>query len=297
VAELDQVVQGGLIRHAQQTRGRFVGDLRRLELGGLTLDSAVYSQRVSGFGGLSAKGLTFGVFPAPSGSGNLNGFALKRGVWGFGQEGEIRGSIPPYLRWFSILVERPALEERMETLGLDPVRLRAIEGAPIAWPIDLARVESILHGLFDGPGIPAPDFDIEEALIASLLGRSAGPSVVPDRPRRAAWVLRRAEDHLRSVIDRPVSATELCRSVGCGRRQLETVFREHYGIGPIRFHRQLRMNLARRALQTQGAGRGEVTRVANAYGFAHLGRFAGAYRSLFGETPRATAQSDRGARR
>jgi AraC-like DNA-binding protein len=180
----------------------------------------------------------------------------------------------------------------METLGLDPVRLRAIEGTPVPWPVDLTRVESVLHPLFAGSGAPGPAFEVEEALIDALLGPSAGPSRVRGRtPRRAATVLRRAEDQLRSVVDRPVSATELCRRVGCGRRQLEMVFHEHYGVGPIRFHRQLRMNLARRALQAEGAEWGAVTRVANAYGFTHLGRFAGAYRDLFGEEPRATARA------
>lgn len=297
VAELDRVVQGSLIRHAQQTRGRFEAHLRRLEVGSLILDSAIYNQRVSGFGGLSPKGITFGVFPAPPGSGNLNGFPLERGAWGFGDEGEIRGSLPAGLRWFSIFAERHALEERMEVLGVDPARLRALEGTPVAWPIDLARAESILHSLFDGPGLLAPDSAVEEDLIDALLGRSAGPSVVRSRAlRRGVAALRRAEDHLRSVVDRPVSATELCRWAGCGRRQLETLFHEHYGVGPICFHRQLRMNLARRALQVKGTDRGAVTRIANAYGFTHLGRFAGAYRDLFGESPRATARSRGGGR-
>jgi AraC-like DNA-binding protein len=49
-----------------------------------------------------------------------------------------------------------------------------------------------------------------------------------------------------------------------------------------------RMHLVRRALRRSDASRVTVTRIVTDHGFWELGRFAVAYRSLFGESPSDT---------
>ena len=59
-------------------------------------------------------------------------------------------------------------------------------------------------------------------------------------------------------------------------------------MGPVRYLWLRRMHLARAALMKGDPQTTSVTAVAVDHGFWELGRFAVAYRSLFGESPLAT---------
>jgi AraC-like DNA-binding protein len=105
---------------------------------------------------------------------------------------------------------------------------------------------------------------------------------------RHAAVMRRLEDFLEANPDRTLHLTDLCAAAGASDRTLRILCQEHLGMSPTRYLWLRRMHLARRALRMADPTTTTVTEIATSYAFWELGRFAVAYRSLFGETPSAT---------
>lgn len=100
-------------------------------------------------------------------------------------------------------------------------------------------------------------------------------------------IMARFEAYLEAHPREPLYLTEICAAVGASERTLRIACAKHLGIGPIRYLALRRMHLVRRAL-LRGDSSTTVTRVATDHGFWELGRFAVAYRILFGETPSAS---------
>ena len=105
---------------------------------------------------------------------------------------------------------------------------------------------------------------------------------------RHAAALRRLDDFLEANCDHTLYATELCAAAAVSDRTLRTLCHEHLGMGPTRYLWLRRLHMARRALRRADPATASVTAIATNFGFWELGRFAVAYRSLFGEPPSAT---------
>lgn len=104
--------------------------------------------------------------------------------------------------------------------------------------------------------------------------------------------VRRAEDYMRSHAGAALTLEQIGEAVGCSVRTLSDGFRQARGMTPMNFLRQIRLDGARHDL-CQGPAPGGVSDVALRWGFAHLGRFAEAYRRRFGESPSATLRQYR----
>jgi len=103
--------------------------------------------------------------------------------------------------------------------------------------------------------------------------------------RHRAMVMRRLEDTLREKSDELLYMADLCAAVGATYWTLRDCCLEYLGMSPKRYLWMRRMDLARRALRRAQSEKTTVTEIATNYGFWELGRFSGAYRSLFGESP------------
>lgn len=107
----------------------------------------------------------------------------------------------------------------------------------------------------------------------------------PPRP------LRRALDAISDEPERAFTVGELAAIAGMSIRSLQSGFRRHVGSAPMTHLQEVRLARAHEALRRGDPATVTVADIANRWGFAHLGRFASAYRKRFGESPSETLRS------
>lgn len=114
------------------------------------------------------------------------------------------------------------------------------------------------------------------------------PSKMSTGNHRHDVIVARFEDFLEANPNTPLYLPQICAAVGVAERTLRAVCEHHLGMGPIRYLALRRMHLVRRALLRAASSTTTVTKIATDHGFWELGRFSGAYRALFDETPSET---------
>ncbi|HKM73316.1 MAG TPA: helix-turn-helix transcriptional regulator [Stellaceae bacterium] len=136
---------------------------------------------------------------------------------------------------------------------------------------------------------------LEQALIEALIDCLGVGEVHEDRSaqRRHSLVMRRFRRAVDEDPDQLLYIPALCAAIGVSERTMRVCCQEQLGMSPKRYLMMRRMNLARRALRDSSPERATVTELATRYGFWQFGRFAGEYKSLFGEAPSATLHRPR----
>jgi AraC family ethanolamine operon transcriptional activator len=112
----------------------------------------------------------------------------------------------------------------------------------------------------------------------------------------AARIVRGAEDFLESGGARQaVQIEDICVALNISRRTLYRAFHDLLDVSPKAYLRLKNMSAARARLLDAGNRPTTVTQVALDQGFWELGRFSGAYRAMFGESPSETLRGAQGA--
>jgi AraC family ethanolamine operon transcriptional activator len=104
-------------------------------------------------------------------------------------------------------------------------------------------------------------------------------------------LVREVERYVDARPDAPVHISEICGAFRVSRRTLHRAFHDAVGIGPVAFLRRKRLCAVHSALKNADPSRTRVTDIAMEFGFLEMGRFAGQYLSMFGESPSATLHS------
>lgn len=110
-------------------------------------------------------------------------------------------------------------------------------------------------------------------------------------PAIRSRMVKQATDLLEARPEAPFTAAELASQVGVSVRALQDGFNKHVGMSPMTYLREARLRRVHDELVASDPGSVTVARVAQRWGFSHLGRFSLAYRRKFGVTPSQTLRT------
>jgi AraC-like DNA-binding protein len=213
-----------------------------------------------------------------------------------------RSSVPA-ARSSRCKIERTALEEE----------LAGLLGHPVEGPIDLPPAIALTAGPSQSWSrlvrLLRDELDYEQSLLYQpLIAEQLRSCVlsglllsVPHKyhdeligpaaagPPRA---IRRAVEAIHDEPERSFSVTDLARIANMSVRSLQEGFRRHVGSAPMTYLQSVRLDRAHESLRRADPTRLTVSAVAHRWGFAHLGRFASAYRLRFGESPSETLRKN-----
>ncbi|SEA99442.1 helix-turn-helix transcriptional regulator [Rubrimonas cliftonensis] len=141
------------------------------------------------------------------------------------------------------------------------------------------------RGMFQRPRARAAAealiLDAVDALGEGMADSAVREDAIPSRR------IRQAEEFIRANADEPLTVEAIAHAVGVGPRSLQAAFRRTLDTTPRAMLAGVRLQRVH-ALLADPAAQTTVTEVADACGFAHLGRFARVYRMRFGEAPSQT---------
>jgi AraC-like DNA-binding protein len=149
------------------------------------------------------------------------------------------------------------------------------------------RLAETRRGLISNPEIVR---SLEQELLHALvncLATDNADKIVRWR-RRHAEIMIRFEEALATRSEPHLNLLELCTAIGVPERTLRLCCAEFLGVSPIRYYLLRRLNMARAALRRADPETVSVAEIARDHQFVELGRFAVAYRAIFGETPSST---------
>lgn len=133
--------------------------------------------------------------------------------------------------------------------------------------VGLPFVESVIHGL-----LLATDHSYRAAL--------EGEAAEPEPP-----AIRAAIDVIEAEADQPLTVSVLAERSCVSVRTLQQGFRDHLGVTPMAYLREVRLRRAHQALVESDPSRVTVASVAFRWGFTNLGRFAAAHTARYRESP------------
>ncbi|HEX3790396.1 MAG TPA: AraC family transcriptional regulator [Pseudonocardiaceae bacterium] len=157
----------------------------------------------------------------------------------------------------------------------------------------LGRQVGTPNGLLSQPMVAGP---LAESVVNGFLMATrhsysdvlAAP-VTPARP----LAVRTAVDLMEADPGVPWTVSTLAARCEVGVRTLQAGFRDHLGLSPMTYLRDVRLRRAHQELRAADPFVDSVASIARRWGFGHLGRFAAAHEAKYGQTPLRTLRAVR----
>ena len=126
------------------------------------------------------------------------------------------------------------------------------------------------------------------ALLKELLETQTPMMTKLTKGEETALIIR---DQVYAHMDGKISIESLAKQHNISERTLQKSFKSLFGFTPTKLIRQMKLNLVYRDLKYANAKNEKVSRVAQKWGFLHMGRFSNYYTELFGENPSQTLKT------
>ncbi len=299
--ELLDVVKGAQLVHRLTGGPSFRADLDHVHLDGFACDRGAYAMPVFVEGSFGRDAICLGTMLTADRPTLVNGKRTGPGLLQIYAEGcELEYNAGPNSTWAACLVTRRELQAAAMALVGRPLTLNS-SGVATIRPARraLKSATRVIHRMFSISNAHAAterQLSHQRELAVDAYARavaSAGESKTncsPASSRSRRQIAERVRGWLEMRTGEPYSSRAVCEIAGCSERYVEMVFKERYGLSPLKWHLVQRLNQARIDLLKGEACDGGVTAVATRRGFYELSRFAAKYRNLFGELPSETAR-------
>jgi AraC-like DNA-binding protein len=199
-------------------------------------------------------------------------------------------------RLLAVKIDQFAVDRALETLvgsTVDsPIPFNASLPLNAGAAHDWVRLLLMAHRHLDGPDSLMRHSLVWEPLVESLIH---GLLLVAEHPYRRALAapaepgrpaaVRDAMDIIETGPHLPLTTSTLARQSHVSVRTLQEGFQRHLGMSPMAYVRVVRLRRAHRDLRTADPSHSTVASIAHRWGFTHLGRFAAAHKTTYGQTP------------
>jgi AraC family ethanolamine operon transcriptional activator len=296
--EFASALCGWIPRMRKLDRGPFAGSLLQIDLGEVRVVHARVDSllEIEGIAPLGYR--TFGIPCGQRSVGHWCGRSISGGrfVNSFDASGSFEAVMRPGFETFVVSVREDWLSSRRESLEIPT---EAGCGGSRVSEYDPTSLRSLARILRTGTRSALSDSTaggrvaLRELLCVDLPGRLLGLSIEEKQgsglsPRLRDRILRQARDWIESSPADGLTVANLCRDIGAGERTLRRAFLEYYGVSPRDYLKAQRLNRVYRELVESAPGHGRVSKIANQWGFWHMGQLAADYRHLFNELPSDT---------
>jgi len=155
------------------------------------------------------------------------------------------------------------------------------------------KIALLMESIIDTYGDKAPlstavsaqiEMRITEAMM-QLTGQQDAKKPRFTQSEKAALAVRK---QVFAHMDGNLTTESLAKTHGISQRSLQNGFKSLFGFTPNQFIRLLKLNLVHHDLIQSAPSQLSVSRLAQKWGFTHMGRFSNYYRMLFSEPPSAS---------
>jgi AraC-like DNA-binding protein len=307
--DLSAVVMGADLRTTQLDPGFCRGQLLHADLGAMQVSAGRFETQndIRMRGVLSSDRVVLAMILSPSGQiSQWQQEALQGDIFVFPRNYEQDGRFAGSTSYVTIDMSLNELAAAGAQYHLDEgkywehtVRYRAAPNIRHA----ATRKLSQSIGQLQQTGSPLPEplqAELREQFLHAFLVQTSdsvhGGRYIPP-VRNGRELVRQVEDYVRAHANTPVDIHKICSDLAISRSTIQRAFNDVLDRPPKLALQRLRMSQVHATLRSADPQTTTIRQVAHAHGFYELGRFAGDYRRLFGETPSATLQRPRGPAR